>query len=427
MELLILIGLILLNGIFAMSEIAIVTARKARLSRLADEGSRGAAIAMRLAEDPTNFLSAVQIGITSIGLLNGIYGEAVLAQPFALWLQEWGMGERVSSLVSTITVVVAVTYLSIVIGELVPKRLGQISAERIACLVARPMLGLAMLTRPFVWLLSSSTNATLRLLRIRQDGGNNVTEEEIHAMLVEGSEAGVIEDQEHVMLRNVFRLDERTLASLMVPRSDMHYVDLELPQEENLKRMAQHQHSYYPVCEGSLSNVIGILHAPRVLDALVAGREPDLRAMVQSGSLLPETLNGLELLNHFRTHSEPLALVVDEYGELQGLVTQRDLLEALAGDFLDDASDENWVVTRADGSLLLDGLIPLPELKDCLSLSRLPEEDKHHYHTLSGLIMFLLGRIPATGDLLVLEQWQLEIVDMDGLRIDKVLASPRSE
>lgn len=246
-------------------------------------------------------------------------------------------------------------------------------------------------------------------------------------MLVEGSEAGVIEDQEHVMLRNVFRLDERTLASLMVPRSDMHYVDLELPQEENLKRMAQHQHSYYPVCEGSLSNVIGILHAPRVLDALVAGREPDLRAMVQSGSLLPETLNGLELLNHFRTHSEPLALVVDEYGELQGLVTQRDLLEALAGDFLDDASDENWVVTRADGSLLLDGLIPLPELKDCLSLARLPEEDKHHYHTLSGLIMFLLGRIPATGDLLVLEQWQLEIVDMDGLRIDKVLASPRSE
>lgn len=427
MELLILIGLILLNGIFAMSEIAIVTARKARLNRLAEEGSKGARIALRLAEEPTNFLSAVQIGITSIGLLNGIYGEAVLAQPFALWLQEWGISPRASSLLATVSVVVVVTYLSIVIGELVPKRLGQISAERIACLVARPMLWLAMLTRPFVWLLSASTNASLRLLRVRQDGANNVTEEEIHAMLVEGSQAGVIEDQEHAMLRNVFRLDERSLSSLMVPRSDIHFVDLEQPLEENLQRITANQHSYYPVCAGSLSNVIGILHATRVLEAFVRGEPVNLRAMVQSGSLLPETLHGFELLNHFRTHPEPLALVVDEYGELQGLVTQRDLLEALAGDFPVDASDENWVVERADGSLLLDGLIPLPELKDSLALARLPEEDKHHYHTLSGLIMFLLGRIPKTGELLTLEQWQLEIVDMDGLRIDKVLASRAPE
>ncbi|MHA7002719.1 MULTISPECIES: hemolysin family protein [Aeromonas] len=427
MELLILIGLILLNGLFAMSEIAIVTARKARLTRLADEGSGGARIALRLAEDPTNFLSAVQIGITSIGLLNGIYGESVLAKPLALWLTELGMGERASAMVATVFVVVVVTYLSIVIGELVPKRIGQISAERIACLVARPMLGLAMLTRPFVWLLSASTHTTLSLLRVRQDGANNVTEEEIHAMLVEGSEAGVIEDEEHRMLRNVFRLDERTLSSLMVPRSDIHFLDLEQPLEENLRRMTAEQHSYYPVCEGSLSNVVGILHATRVLDAFVQGRPIELRAMVQQGSLLPETLHGFELLNHFRTHSEPLALVVDEYGELQGLVTQRDLLEALAGDFPDNASDENWAVQRGDGSLLLDGLIPLPELKDNLSLSRLPEEEKHHYHTLSGLIMFLLGRIPRTGEVLNLEQWQLEIVDMDGLRIDKVLATRRSE
>lgn len=427
MELLILIGLILLNGIFAMSEIAIVTARKARLSRLAEEGSKGARIALRLAEEPTNFLSAVQIGITSIGLLNGIYGESVLAQPFALWLQEWGLTPRASSLLATVSVVVVVTYLSIVIGELVPKRLGQISAERIACLVARPMLWLAMLTRPFVWLLSASTNASLRLLRVSQDGANNVTEEEIHAMLVEGSQAGVIEDQEHAMLRNVFRLDERSLSSLMVPRSDIHFIDLEQPLEENLQRITAHQHSYYPVCAGSLSNVIGILHATRVLEAFVRGEPVNLRAMVQSGSLLPETLHGFELLNHFRTHPEPLALVVDEYGELQGLVTQRDLLEALAGDFPVDASDENWVVERADGSLLLDGLIPLPELKDSLALARLPEEDKHHYHTLSGLIMFLLGRIPKTGEQLTLEQWRLEIVDMDGLRIDKVLANRAPE
>ena len=221
MEILILFGLILLNGVFAMSEIAIVTARKARLAKMASEGSRSAAIALKLGEDPTHFLSAVQIGITSIGLLNGIYGESLLAQPFALWLQEWGLSPKSSSLLATVIVVVLVTYLSIVVGELVPKRLGQLSAERIACLVARPMLWLATLTRPFVWLLSASTNASLRLLRVDQRSSNNVTQEEIHAMLVEGSEAGVIEDHEHTMLRNVFRLDERSLASLMVPRSDI--------------------------------------------------------------------------------------------------------------------------------------------------------------------------------------------------------------
>lgn len=242
-------------------------------------------------------------------------------------------------------------------------------------------------------------------------------------MLVEGSQAGVIEDQEHTMLRNVFRLDERTLSSLMVPRSDIHFIDLALPLEENLARMIEHQHSYYPVCDGSLSNVVGILHTTRVLEATIRGIAVDLPALVQNGSLLPETLNGVELLNHFRSHSEPLALVVDEYGELQGLVTQRDLLEALAGDIPDHAGEENWVIERSDGSLLLDGLLPLPELKDSLGLSRLPEEEKHHYHTLSGLIMFLLGRVPVTGDIVMLAQWQLEIIDMDGLRIDKVLAS----
>ncbi|MGL5974398.1 MAG: hemolysin family protein, partial [Aeromonas sobria] len=237
MEILILLGLILLNGIFAMSEIAIVTARKARLGKLASEGNRSAAIALKLGEDPTNFLSAVQIGITSIGLLNGIYGESLLAQPFSLWLQEWGLSAKSSGLLATVIVIVVVTYLSIVVGELVPKRLGQLNAERIACLVARPMHWLATLTRPFVWLLSASTNAGLRLLRVNQNGNSNVTEEEIHAMLVEGSEAGVIEDHEHTMLRNVFRLDERSLSSLMVPRSDIHYLDLAQPLAVNLQRL----------------------------------------------------------------------------------------------------------------------------------------------------------------------------------------------
>ncbi|MBL0457987.1 HlyC/CorC family transporter [Aeromonas enteropelogenes] len=427
MEILILLGLILLNGVFAMSEIAIVTARKARLAKMASEGSRSAAIALKLAENPTHFLSAVQIGITTIGLLNGIYGESLLAQPFSLWLQEWGLSPKSSGTIATVIVVVTVTYLSIVVGELVPKRLGQLSSERLACLVARPMHWLATLTRPFVWLLSASTNATLRLLRAKQDGGANVTEEEIHAMLVEGSEAGVIEDHEHTMLRNVFRLDERSLSSLMVPRSDIRYLDLSLPLETNLQRLVEERHSYFPVCDGNLSELVGIIDVNQVLYAYIKGEPIDLAALTQEGSLLPETLNGVELLNHFRTHSEQIALVVDEYGELQGLVTQQDLMEALAGDFQQEDGDDNWAFQRADGSWLLDGLIPLPELKDCLELVRLPEEEKHHYHTLGGLIMLLLGRVPQTGDLVTLEQWQLEIVDMDGLRIDKVLAMPLTD
>ncbi|BEE19339.1 MULTISPECIES: hemolysin family protein [Aeromonas] len=427
MEILILLGLILLNGVFAMSEIAIVTARKARLAKMASEGSRSAAIALKLAENPTHFLSAVQIGITTIGLLNGIYGESLLAQPFSLWLQEWGLSPKTSGTIATVIVVVTVTYLSIVVGELVPKRLGQLSAERLACLVALPMHWLATLTRPFVWLLSASTNATLRLLRAKQDGGANVTEEEIHAMLVEGSEAGVIEDHEHTMLRNVFRLDERSLSSLMVPRSDIRYLDLSLPLETNLQRLVEERHSYFPVCDGNLSELVGIIDVNKVLYAYIKGEPIDLAALTQEGSLLPETLNGVELLNHFRTHSEQIALVVDEYGELQGLVTQQDLMEALAGDFQQEDGDDNWAFQRADGSWLLDGLIPLPELKDCLELVRLPEEEKHHYHTLGGLIMLLLGRVPQTGDLVTLEQWQLEIVDMDGLRIDKVLAMPLTD
>ncbi|WP_421208566.1 hemolysin family protein [Aeromonas enteropelogenes] len=427
MEILILFGLILLNGVFAMSEIAIVTARKARLAKMASEGSRSAAIALKLAENPTHFLSAVQIGITTIGLLNGIYGESLLAQPFSLWLQEWGLSPKSSGTIATVIVVVTVTYLSIVVGELVPKRLGQLSAERLASLVALPMHWLATLTRPFVWLLSASTNATLRLLRAKQDGGANVTEEEIHAMLVEGSEAGVIEDHEHTMLRNVFRLDERSLSSLMVPRSDIRYLDLSLPLETNLQRLVEERHSYFPVCDGNLSELVGIIDVNKVLYAYIKGEPIDLAALTQEGSLLPETLNGVELLNHFRTHSEQIALVVDEYGELQGLVTQQDLMEALAGDFQQEDGDDNWAFQRADGSWLLDGLIPLPELKDCLELVRLPEEEKHHYHTLGGLIMLLLGRVPQTGDLVTLEQWQLEIVDMDGLRIDKVLAMPLTD
>lgn len=423
MEILFLITLILLNGAFAMSEIALVTARRARLIRLAEDGDGAAAVAIKLHDDPTRFLSSIQIGITSIGILNGIIGEAVLAAPLAVWLQTLGLDEETSSIISTALVVVVITYVSIVIGELVPKRIGQFNPEGIARLVARPMQFLALFTLPFVRLLSISTNTILRLMGQREQEGQSVTEEEIHAMLEEGSEAGVIEQQEHDMVRNVFRLDDRQIASLMVPRSDIVYLDVNLPLEENLKRVAESVHSRFPVCMGGLNDVLGVISAKEILSHTLKGSNPDLAAQLQPGVFVPETLTGMELLDHFRTSGTHVVLAIDEYGEVQGLVTLQDVLEAVTGEFQPRNQEDAWALQREDGSWLLDGLIPVPELKDKLDLKTVPEENKGRYHTLSGLVMWILGRLPQTGDIITWENWRLEVVDMDGKRIDKVLAN----
>lgn len=427
MEILFLIVLILLNGLFAMSEIALVTARRARLSRLAEDGDGSAAVALKLHDEPTRFLSTVQIGITSIGVLSGIVGEAVLAQPFAVWLQGLGMEERASAIVATGLVVVVITYVAIVIGELVPKRIGQLNPEGIARRVARPMRLLAALTNPFVRLLSISTDTLLRLMGQRNHAAQSVTEEEIHALIEEGSEAGVIEQQEHEMVRNVFRLDDRQINSLMIPRSDIVYLDADRPIEENLQHIAASEHSRFPVCRGGLHNILGVINAKQLLHQKIKGGQADLSAQLQPAVFVPETLTGMDLLRHFRTSGSQMVLVVDEYGEVLGLVTLQDVLEAVTGEFIPHNQEEAWAVQREDGSWLLDGLIPLPELKDRLGLKTLPEEDKGRYHTLSGLMMWLLGRLPQTGDSADWEQWRLEVVDLDGKRVDKVLASRRPE
>lgn len=423
MEILILIGLILLNGIFAMSEIALVTARRARLARLAADGDKSAATALTLHDEPTRFLSTIQIGITSIGILSGIIGEAALATPLAVWLQLFGVDQEASQVVATSLVVVGITYFAIVVGELVPKRLGQFNPEGIARLVARPVHILALVTGPFVRLLSVSTDTILRLLGKRQQNGPSVTEEEIHAMLEEGSEAGVIEQQEHDMARNVFRLDDRQIGSLMTPRADIAYLDVNLPLEENLRRVAESEYSRFPVCRGGLDEVLGIINAKQLLNQLLKGGQTDFTAQLQSGVFVPETLTGMELLDHFRASGTQMALAIDEYGEVQGLVTLQDVLEVVTGEFKPSNQEDVWAVQREDGSWLLDGLIPVHELKDKLDLKTVPEEDKGRYHTLSGLVMWLLGRLPQTGDVGTWEAWRLEVVDMDGKRIDKVLAS----
>ncbi len=423
MEILLLTALIVLNGVFAMSEIALVTARRTRLARLADDGDRSAAVAMKLHDDPTRFLSTVQIGITSIGILNGIVGEAVLAEPMALWLQAYGMETEASSLVSTALVVVVITYVSIVIGELVPKRIAQFNPEGIARLVARPMNLLAQLARPFVLLLSASTKAILRLMGQREPSHQGVTEEEIHAMLQEGSDSGVIEQQERDMVRNVFRLDERHINSLMIPRADIVYLDATLPLEENLRRVAESEHSRFPVCKDGLDEVLGILSAKQLLNQTLKGDHADLTAQLLPAVFVPESLTGMDLLEHFRASDAHMVLIIDEYGEINGLVTLQDVLEAVTGEFKPRTLEEAWAVQREDGSWLLDGLIPIPELKDRLGLKSVPEEARGRYHTLSGMVMWLSGRLPQTGDILVWENWRLEVVDLDGKRIDKILAT----
>jgi putative hemolysin len=422
-EVLILFGLIVLNGLFAMSEIALVTARRARLQKLADEGDRSAAMAMSLGEDPNRFLSTIQIGITSIGILNGIVGEAAFAEPFADWLETIGVNQPWSNYAATALVVVIVTYISIVVGELVPKRLGQFNPESIARIVAPPMNLLAIASTPFVRLLSASTELLLGALGSTRRTGPSVTEEEIHAMLAEGSQSGVIEQSEHAMVRNVFRLDDRQISSLMVPRPDIVWLDTTDSIEENLAKVAGTVHSRFPVCEGGLQEVLGFVHTKQLLAHSLTGKPINLRDGLEPTLFVPETLTGMELLENFRSSNTRIALVVDEFGEIQGLITLQDLLEAITGEFGTPDESTSWAVQRDDGSWLLDGLIPIPELKDCLRLRSVPDEERARYQALSGMLMLLLGRLPRTGDTVEWENWRFEIVDMDGKRIDKVLAS----
>ncbi|MDO9118846.1 MAG: hemolysin family protein [Nitrospira sp.] len=427
MEILMLISLVLLNGMLAMSEIALVTARRSRLADLAAEGDHSSEVALHLGAEPTQFLSTIQIGITAIGILNGIVGESALAAPLAIWLQRFGIEQQSSEIGATILVVCIITYVSIVVGELVPKRIGQFNAEGIARLVARPISVLARVSRPFVHLLSYSTDGILQLLGKRDLGSANMTEDDIHAVLKEGSESGVIEKQEHDMVRNVFRLDDRHVGSLMIPSSNIDYLDIHQPLEMNLKHVAESVHSRFPVCRGGLQEILGVLTAKQLFNQLHTNGVTDLATQLQPCVYVPESLTGMELLEQFRVSGTDMVFVIDEYAEVQGLVTLQDVLEAVTGEFQPHNPEDAWAVQREDGSWLLDGLIPIPELKDRLELRTAPEDDKGRYHTLGGMMMWLLGHMPRVGDRSEWEQWRFEIIDLDGRRVDKVLASRVAE
>ncbi|RVU45540.1 hemolysin family protein [Rubrivivax rivuli] len=424
MDLTLLVFLILLNGVFAMSEMALTASRKARLQVMVEGQEPGAQAAMDLHENPTKFLSTVQIGITSIGVLNGIVGENAFAAPLAAWLiDDFGVAATTASYGATGLVVVIITILTIIFGELVPKRLGQMFPETIARLVARPMNWLSTATRPLVALLSVCTNAVLRVMGISGGPTRSVTEEEIAASLEEGVESGVIEAQEHQMVRNVFRLDERQIGSMMIPRAEIVWLDAADSVESLLTTITASGHTRFPVCRGSLDDVLGVLNAAKLLQPLASGQTLDIHAHMAPPVFVPETLSGMELLEHFRVSRTDLVFVVDEYGAVQGVITERDLLEAITGEFGAPSDDDAWAVQRADGTWLLDGLIPVPEFKDRLELKELPEEDRGRYNTLAGMIMLLLGRLPRTADTVEWEGWRFEVVDLDGKRVDKVLVS----
>jgi len=412
-----------LNALFAMSEMALSTSRRARLAALAETGDAGAVAALKLMESPTQFLSTVQIGITSIGMLSGIVGEAAFAEPLGVWMEGLGMGRGTASIVSTAVVVTCITFFTIIFGELVPKRIGQLYPEPVARWVSRPMRGLAKGAKPFVWLLAGATAATLKVLRIDANAARSVTEEEISASLEEGVDAGVIEQHEHQMVRNVFRLDERQIGSMMIPRAEIAWLDATDRAEQVLQILRAHGYSRYPVCRGGLHDVVGTVSAQNLLARTLAGEALDLSTGLEPPVFVPETLSGMELLAHMRGTDTPLAFVVDEYGEVQGVVAMRDVLEAIAGEFNSSDGDDAWAVQREDGSWLMDGLIPITELKDRLDLKELPEEDRGRYNTLAGMVMLLLGRLPRTADVVEWDAWRFEVVDLDGKRVDKVLVS----
>lgn len=429
MDLALLVFLILLNGVFAMSEMALSTSRKARLQVLVESGDRGAGVALALHDNPTQFLSTVQIGITSIGVLNGIVGDAAFSAPLAGWLTSTfsAIPHGAADIGATALVVVIITFLTIIFGELVPKRVGQLYPETVARLTAQPMSWLSIGARPFVRLLSTCTQTILKLIGARETGNRGVTEEEIAASLEEGLDAGVIEAHEHQMVRNVFRLDDRQIGSMMIPRGDIAWLEASAPREAILSVLTEHGHSRYPVCRGGLDDVMGVVTSQQLLMQLARSAELSLQDALQPAVFVPETLSGMELLEHFRGSEVQMVFVVDEYGVVQGVITLRDVLEAITGEFTPAQAEDAWAVQREDGTWLVDGLIPIPELKDRLGLKQLPDEDRGRYNTLAGMIMLLLGRLPQTTDVVTWDGWRFEVVDLDGKRVDKVLASRTQE
>ncbi|CAJ36478.1 hemolysin family protein [Methanocella arvoryzae] len=421
-EAVIVVFLIILNGLFAMAEIAIVSSRKARLQQLANEGDKNAKVALDLAMAPGDFLSTIQVGITLIGVLAGAFGGATIAEDFVPYISAVPALAPYAGSIAIVSVVLIITFLTIVIGELVPKRIGLGNAERIALIIAGPMRFLSMLAMPVVRLLSFSTDLSLRVLHVKPSAEPPVTEEEIKVLIDQGAKAGVFEEAESDMVESVFRLGERRISAMMVPRTDVTALYTDDTVEEIRQKIQESGHSIFPVCEGSLDEVLGIVYAKDLLSRYMANQPLDLKASMKEPLFIPESMPALKALELFKKSGKNMALIIDEYGGLQGLVTIHDIMESVVGEVSEIEGPK--VVQRDDGSWLVDGMLPIDEFMNELDIDSLPEEESGMFQTLGGFVMTRLHRIPAVGNKFTVDGYTYEVVDMDGMRVDKVLVTP---
>ena len=416
----IIIVLVLINGVFAMSELAIVSARKAQLHGLADRGSNRAKAALRLAGDPGKFLSTVQIGITLIGILAGAYSGASLGGPVAERLQALGMAEELSGTVGFVLVIGLTTYASLVIGELVPKQIALRSAERIALIMAQPMELLARISAPLVWLLDNSSALIFRLMRIKREQVNHVTAEELQMVFADATRSGVIEEHERAVMAGVVRLADRPIREVMTPRTEIDWLDIDAKREDIHKLLMESQHSRFPVAEHSVDEIRGVVQARDFVAAQLGGEELDLRKLMRPLEKVPDQLDALDVLEKLRETEVPMILVHDEYGHFEGIVTPNDLLSSIAGEFVSDQDEKTQrsLIERSDGSFLVSGAMAIDALAERLSL-RLSED--RDYATVAGHALAQLRHLPEEGESFEDQDWVFEIVDMDGRKIDKLI------
>jgi len=421
-DLLIIAGLIVLNGVFAMSELAIVSARTARLRAAAQKGNRGAKTALALAAEPGKFLSTVQIGITLIGIVAGAYSGASLGAPVGERLAAFGFPAKWADQAGFAVVIAATTYLSLVVGELVPKQVALRAAVPIATVMARPMALLARVAAPLVWLLDASSSLLIRLLGVRPAGQASVTAEELHMLFAEATRTGVIEHEQHQMLQGVVRLAQRPVRELMTPRNAVDWIDLSADETAIRATIDGSPHSLLPVAEGSPDRILGVVKVRDILSCLIAGEAIDIAALMKKAEVVPDQLDAVDALRVLQQAEVAMAMVHDEYGHLDGIVTPVDLLTALVGDFVSDQDpgDEPGIVEREDGSLLVAGSLSADVLADRLALEY--GEDRE-FGTAAGYALHVLKRLPTEGEHFSDQGWRFEVVDMDGRRIDKLLVS----
>lgn len=425
LELTILLLLILGNGLLAMAEIAIISARKVRLQRSAEQGDDSARRALELADEPADFLSAVQVGITLVGVLAGAFGGATLAETLAGWLATFPRLAPYSEAIAVGVVVVAITYTTLILGELAPKRLALNNPERIASLVARPMQTLARLTSPVVGFLSGSTNLVLKVFGLRPADNPLITEEEIKVLIQQGTQAGIFEEAEQELVSAVFRLSGRRVDALMTPRTEVVWLDLDDPEEQIRAKLLENNFSRYPVARGDLDHVLGVLQARDLLASSLEGQGLALEAAMSAPLFVPDSMPAMQVLDLFKTKQSHIALVIDEYGGFQGLVTAFDLLEAIVGALPEPGVlEEAEVLARPDGSWLVDGMMDIDDFTEQFDIALLPGEERGYYQTLGGFMMTYLGHIPRTGEGFEWGGWRFEVVDMDGRRVDKVMLVP---